>query len=49
MRFDGKTLLITGGTGSFGDAVVSRFLHSEICEIRIAFSQHCICPRFAAR
>lgn len=33
--FQGKTLLITGGTGSFGNAVVRRFLQSEISEIRI--------------
>lgn len=33
--FKNKTLLITGGTGSFGNAVVRRFLHSEIAEIRI--------------
>jgi len=33
--FDSKTLLITGGTGSFGSAVLSRFLSSEISEIRI--------------
>jgi len=31
----GKTLLVTGGTGSFGNAVVSRFLSSDIKEIRI--------------
>ncbi|MCU0363240.1 MAG: polysaccharide biosynthesis protein [Bacteroidales bacterium] len=30
-----KTLLITGGTGSFGNAVLSRFLDSELREIRI--------------
>jgi len=30
-----KTLLITGGTGSFGNAVASRFLNSDIKEIRI--------------
>ena len=30
-----KTLLITGGTGSFGNAVLSRFLDSDIKEIRI--------------
>jgi UDP-glucose 4-epimerase len=30
-----KTLLITGGTGSFGNAVLERFLQSEILEIRI--------------
>ncbi len=30
-----KTLLITGGTGSFGKAVLNRFLHSDIGEIRI--------------
>lgn len=33
--FKGKTLLITGGTGSFGNAVLKRFVNSEIGEIRI--------------
>ena len=33
--FQGKTLLITGGTGSFGNAVLSRFLDFELNEIRI--------------
>jgi UDP-N-acetylglucosamine 4,6-dehydratase/5-epimerase len=33
--FKNKTLLITGGTGSFGNAVLERFLHSEVGEIRI--------------
>jgi UDP-N-acetylglucosamine 4,6-dehydratase/5-epimerase len=33
--FKNKTLLITGGTGSFGNAVLRRFLDSEIQEIRI--------------
>lgn len=33
--FQNKTLLITGGTGSFGNAVLRRFLHSDIGEIRI--------------
>lgn len=33
--FKNKTLLITGGTGSFGNAVLSRFLDSDIEEIRI--------------
>lgn len=33
--FDGKTLLITGGTGSFGHAVLRRFLKTGIKEIRI--------------
>ena len=33
--FKGKTLLITGGTGSFGNAVLNRFLKSDIGEIRI--------------
>ena len=32
---EGKTLLITGGTGSFGNAVVNRFLDTDIKEIRI--------------
>lgn len=33
--FNGKILLITGGTGSFGNAVLRRFLDSDIKEIRI--------------
>ncbi|MHB8336524.1 MAG: polysaccharide biosynthesis protein [Ignavibacteriaceae bacterium] len=33
--FKDKTLLITGGTGSFGNAVLNKFLNSEIKEIRI--------------
>lgn len=33
--FDNKTLLITGGTGSFGNAVLRRFLNTGIKEIRI--------------
>ena len=33
--FKNKTLLISGGTGSFGNAVLDRFLESEIKEIRI--------------
>lgn len=33
--FKGKTLLITGGTGSFGNMVLKRFLDSDIKEIRI--------------
>src|SRR3546814_19188675 len=31
----GSTLLITGGTGSFGNAVLKRFLATDITEIRI--------------
>ena len=34
-EFTGKTLLITGGTGSFGNAVLNRFLQTDIGEIRI--------------
>ncbi|WP_301544975.1 polysaccharide biosynthesis protein, partial [Ruminococcus bicirculans (ex Wegman et al. 2014)] len=33
--FAGKTLMITGGTGSFGNAVLNRFLQTDIKEIRI--------------
>ncbi len=33
--FSNKTLLITGGTGSFGNAVLNRFLNTDIGEIRI--------------
>ena len=34
-EFTGKTLLITGGTGSFGNAVLNRFLNTDIGEIRV--------------
>ena len=33
--FKNKVLLITGGTGSFGNAVLQRFLNSDFTEIRI--------------
>ena len=33
--FNNKTLLITGGTGSFGNAVLDKFLDTDIREIRI--------------
>ena len=33
--FKNKILMITGGTGSFGNAVLNRFIHSDIAEIRI--------------
>ena len=33
--FQNKTLMITGGTGSFGNAVLDRFLETDIGEIRI--------------
>lgn len=33
--FKGKVLLISGGTGSFGNAVLNRFLDTDIAEIRI--------------
>jgi UDP-N-acetylglucosamine 4,6-dehydratase/5-epimerase len=35
MKFTNSTLLITGGTGSFGNAVLKRFLNTDIKEIRI--------------
>ena len=35
LMFDGKALLITGGTGSFGNAVLRRFLRTDIREVRI--------------
>ena len=35
MMFKDKTLLITGGTGSFGNAVMKRFLNTDIKEVRI--------------
>ena len=34
-KFKKKTLMITGGTGSFGNAVLNRFLSTDIGEIRI--------------
>ena len=34
-EFTNKTLMITGGTGSFGNAVLNRFLSTDIKEIRI--------------
>ena len=34
-NFDSKVLLITGGTGSFGNAVLERFLNTDVKEIRI--------------
>ena len=33
--FDDKVLLISGGTGSFGNAVLRRFIETDIKEIRI--------------
>ncbi|MCI5115898.1 MAG: KR domain-containing protein, partial [Candidatus Electrothrix sp. AX1] len=33
--FKNKTLLITGGTGTFGNAVLQRFLNTGIKEIRV--------------
>ena len=33
--FDNKILLITGGTGSFGNTVLKRFLDTNVKEIRI--------------
>ena len=33
--FKDKVLLITGGTGSFGNAVLQRFLDSDFAEIRV--------------
>ncbi len=34
-HFSGKTLLVTGGTGSFGNAVLRRFVKMDVAEIRI--------------
>jgi len=33
--FENKTLLITGGTGSFGNAILNRFLQTDVAEIRV--------------
>lgn len=35
--FANKTLMITGGTGSFGNAVLNRFLQTDIGEIRLKY------------
>jgi UDP-N-acetylglucosamine 4,6-dehydratase len=35
--FQNKTLLITGGTGSFGNNVLNRFIHTDIGQIRIFY------------
>jgi len=35
LMFENKTIIITGGTGSFGNAVLHRFLNTDIKEIRI--------------
>lgn len=35
MIFKNKTILITGGTGSFGNAVLNRFINTDVSEIRI--------------
>ena len=35
LKFKNRSLLVTGGTGSFGNAVVKRFISSEIAEIRV--------------
>lgn len=35
LDFTGKTLMITDGTGSFGNAALNRFLQTDIGEIRI--------------
>ena len=45
--FKDKVLLITGGTGSFGNAVLRRFLDSDIKEVRI-FSESKILYRQCA-
>ena len=50
--FSGKTLMITGGTGSFGNTVLKHFMNTDLAEIRI-FSRdekkrrprRPICPR----
>ena len=36
--FSDKTLMITGGTGSFGSTVLKHFLDSDLAEIRIFFT-----------
>lgn len=43
--FKDKTLMITGGTGSFGNAVLNRFLETDIGEIRVFSRDDHYCPR----
>lgn len=38
--FNDKKLMITGGTGSFGNAVMKRFLNTDIREIHHLYSMH---------
>ena len=47
--FTGKTLMITGGTGSFGNAVLNRFLQTDISEIRIFSRDEKKQGRYASR
>ena len=47
--FKDKTLLITGGTGSFGNAVLNRFLRTDIGEIRIFSRDEKKAGRYASR
>ena len=42
-QFMDKTLMITGGTGSFGNAVLNRFLRTDIGEIRETRRSRTIC------
>ena len=44
--FAGKTLMITGGTGSFGNAVLNRFLRTDIGEIRIFSCRNTLSQEF---
>lgn len=46
--FKDKILLITGGTGSFGNAVLKRFLDSDVGEIRIFSRDEKKTRRYAA-
>ena len=47
--FKDKILLITGGTGSFGNAVLNRFLRTDIGEIRIFSRDEKKTGRYASR
>ena len=41
--FNGKTLMITGGTGSFGNAVLNRFLQTDIAFFQEMKKSRTIC------
>lgn len=47
--YTNKTLMITGGTGSFGNTVLKQFIHTDIGEIRIFSRDEKKTGRYASR